>query len=98
MVVLDAFILVAFIKLLLVTRSPGLCTGLYTAAAVVTMLISLAGGNTTLIGGVLYVLAGGLLAWAYFLSLERIDPWTGTWWTIAVSGPFIITLVQMLFH
>ena len=78
-------LLVGFIRLLLATENPLLCSVLY---GILTFLLGLAWGGPILavliVAGVRFVMAG-----LYFWLLNRIDSGSGIWWLIAVGGILI---------
>jgi hypothetical protein len=88
-----AFVLAAFVKLLLVTESPRLCAGLYTGLAAVSAVIAVLEGGTSVFRALLTVALAGGVAYAYFWSLSRIERGTGTWWAVLLAGPLITAII-----
>lgn len=69
MFVIKIIILPALVKILLISRSPALCTGMYVMAAVI---LSFAMGNafTTIL---LFAAIQGVLAYLYFWGLLKLE-------------------------
>lgn len=88
-----AFVLAAFIKLLLITESPWLCAGLYTGLAAIGAVIAVLEGGTSVFRALLTVALAGGVAYAYFWSLSRIERGTGTWWAVLLAGPLITAII-----
>lgn len=90
---LAAFVLVAFIKLLFITGSPRVVAGLYAAVAGVVAIASVASGSVSVPDAVLGVALCSAIAFGYFWSLLRVEPWTGTWWAVVVAGALIMVVI-----
>ena len=88
-----AFVLVAFIKLLFMTDSPRLVAGLYTAMAGIGAIVAIAAGEVSVPLALLRLALCGTIAFAYFWSLLRMKPWTGTWWAVVIGGALLVAVV-----
>jgi hypothetical protein len=90
MPMLNALVLVAFIKLLFVTDSPRLCAGIYTGMVALWAVIDIAAGEIHIGVAVFGLILAGGLSWVYFSMLRRLHPWTGAWWAVALGGPVVL--------
>jgi hypothetical protein len=88
-----AFVLAAFVKLLLVTESPWLCAGLYAGLAAIGAVIAVLEGGTNVPAALLTLALVSGVACAYFWSLSRIERGTGTWWAVLLAGAVIMAIV-----
>lgn len=82
MLVLKVFLIVALIKILLITDQPFLCSGLY---AGVMLLLVLAFG-APLAAALLVALIGFVGASIYFWLLSRFEDSGLIWWLILIAG------------
>ena len=82
MMIIKCFILAAFIRLLIATEKPFLCSGLYTSVALI--LGFGLGGKTIVV--LISACIGFVLASIYFWLLDRVELASGLWWLIAIVG------------
>ena len=82
---IKGLVLAAFIRLLIATDKPFLCSGLYAALVFVLGLI---GGAKILFLLILTIVAFALAS-LYFWLLDRVEAGTPLWWVIAVVGLLI---------
>jgi len=90
---LYAFVLAAFVKLLLLTESPRFEAGLYTAVVAIGAVVAVAAGEVSVAAALLGLVLSGAFAFAYFWSLLRLKPGTGTWWGVLVGGALLAAIV-----
>ena len=79
---IKGLVLAAFIRLLIATDKPFLCSGLYAALVFVLGLI----GGAKLLFLVILTIVAFALASLYFWLLDRVETGTPLWWVIAVVG------------
>lgn len=89
----SAFVLVAFIKLLFVTGSLRFVTGLYAAVVGVAAIAAVAAGSSSVPSALFHAVLCGAIAFAYFWSLLRVEPWTGTWWAVVLVGALAVVAI-----
>ncbi|MEN6424479.1 MAG: hypothetical protein ABFE13_03890 [Phycisphaerales bacterium] len=89
----SALVLTAFIKLLFITDCSRFVAGLYTGMMGIGAIVGVIAGWVSVPAAVLAVALKGALSFAYFWSLLRLTPWTGTWWIVVVVGALLVTLL-----
>lgn len=82
MIILKVFLVIALIKILMITDQPFLCSGLY---AGLVLLLALAFGNAMQVA-LLAALIGFVLASIYFWLLSRFEGSGLLWWVILIAG------------
>ena len=82
---IKGLVLASFIRLLIATDKPFLCSGLYAALFFVLGLI----GGAKFLFLVIFTIVAFALASLYFWLLDRVETGTPMWWVIAVVGLLI---------
>lgn len=78
-------LLVALIRVLVITDKPLLCSGIYSALALVFGLLS----GHSILAVVITAVIGFGLASLYFWALSRLEDSQGLWWLVAIGGILI---------